>query len=172
MSIYNERLNSMARQPLPSIPDTHSKNFFAAKDSAYRSKEDNVPNDGPQFRGPRKGGAAGGSPSPSTDRQPGSDGVSSFFSGSRDFGGKSLQVSDLKGGAPLPVVGRDDVTRAEIDSATDGAKRDLDSMSEMGEMESLRLQMAMDRMSKMTSTLSNLLKKVSDTEEEIAANLK
>ena len=35
-------------------------------------------------------------------------------------------------------------------------------MSEMGEMESLRLQMAMDWMSKMMSTLSNLLKKISD----------
>ena len=35
---------------------------------------------------------------------------------------------------------------------------DLDSLSEMGEMESLRLQMAMDRLSKLMSTLSNLLK--------------
>jgi len=33
----------------------------------------------------------------------------------------------------------------------------------MGETESLRLQMAMDRLSKMMSTLSNLLKKMSDT---------
>ena len=45
-------------------------------------------------------------------------------------------------------------------------------MSEMGEMESLRLQMAMDRMSKMMSTLSNLLKKMSDTAESITQNLK
>jgi len=45
-------------------------------------------------------------------------------------------------------------------------------MSEMGEMESLRLQMAMDRMSKMMSTLSNLLKKLSDTSSQIAQNLK
>jgi hypothetical protein len=48
----------------------------------------------------------------------------------------------------------------------------VDSMSEMGEMESLRLQMAMDRMSKMMSTLSNLLKKLSDTSSQIAQNLK
>ena len=45
-------------------------------------------------------------------------------------------------------------------------------MSEMGEMESLRLQMAMDRMSKMMSTLSNLLKKISDTSTSITQNLK
>jgi hypothetical protein len=48
----------------------------------------------------------------------------------------------------------------------------LDSMSEMGEMESLRLQMAMDRVSKMMSTLSNILKKMSDTQQSIIDNLK
>ncbi len=54
----------------------------------------------------------------------------------------------------------------------EGIKRDLDSMSEMGEMESLRLQMAMDRLSKLMSTLSNLLKKSSDTAQSIVQNLK
>ena len=51
-------------------------------------------------------------------------------------------------------------------------KNKLDSMSEMGEMESLRLQMAMDRMSKLMSTLSNLLKKQSDTAAAITQNMK
>jgi|CXWL01.1.fsa_nt_gi hypothetical protein len=64
------------------------------------------------------------------------------------------------------------VSRAEIDEAKIKAGNDLDSMSEMGEMESLRLQMAMDRMSKMMSTLSNLLKKISGTQDSIIANLK
>lgn len=45
-------------------------------------------------------------------------------------------------------------------------------MSEMGETESLRLQMAMDRMSKMMSTLSNLMKKASETSSGIIQNLK
>jgi hypothetical protein len=45
-------------------------------------------------------------------------------------------------------------------------------MSEMGEMESLRLQMGMDRLSKMMSTLSNILKKISDTANSIIQNLK
>ncbi|HEY8871290.1 MAG TPA: hypothetical protein VIM30_18115 [Candidatus Limnocylindrales bacterium] len=49
---------------------------------------------------------------------------------------------------------------------------DLDSMSELGEIESLRLQMAMDRMSKMMSTLSNLLKKIADANQQIVQNLK
>ena len=63
-------------------------------------------------------------------------------------------------------------TKAELDSQIDQIKNDLDSMSEMGETESLRLQMAMDRMSKMMSTLSNLLKKISDTSQSITQNIK
>lgn len=51
-------------------------------------------------------------------------------------------------------------------------KKELNNLSEMGEMESLRLQMAMDRMSKMMSTLSNLLKKINKTGSEIISNLK
>ena len=63
-------------------------------------------------------------------------------------------------------------SKAELDAAIDKAKSDLDSMSEMGEMESLRLQMAMDRMSKKMSALSNLLKKASETQERIIQNIK
>ena len=39
-------------------------------------------------------------------------------------------------------------------------------------MESLRLQMAMDRLAKLMSTLSNLAKKTSDTAAAIVGNLK
>lgn len=63
-------------------------------------------------------------------------------------------------------------TRAELDAIKDTIKNDLDSMSEMGEMESLRLQMLMDRKSKMMSTLSNLFKKISETASSITQNLK
>jgi hypothetical protein len=45
-------------------------------------------------------------------------------------------------------------------------------MSEMEKTESLRLQMDMDRLSKMMSTLSNLLKKINDTSQSITQNLK
>lgn len=62
--------------------------------------------------------------------------------------------------------------KAELDAAVGQMKSELDSMSEMGEMESLRLQMAMDRMSKMMATLSNLLQKVSDTQDAIVQNIK
>ena len=53
-----------------------------------------------------------------------------------------------------------------------GLVNQMDNMSEMGETESLRLQMAMDRLSKMMSTLSNILKKISDTAQGITQNIK
>jgi hypothetical protein len=62
--------------------------------------------------------------------------------------------------------------QTELDEQVAQIKKDLDSLTELGEMESLRLQMAMDRISKMTSTLSNLLKKASDTASGIVQNLK
>lgn len=79
--------------------------------------------------------------------------------------------------ARLTTTLNDQVSTAKIEQedlakAIDTLKQDLDSMSELGEMESLRLQMAMDRMSKMMSTLSNLLKKMSDTSSQITQNLK
>ena len=49
---------------------------------------------------------------------------------------------------------------------------DLGSSSELGATESLRLQMAMDRLSRLMTTLSNLLKKVADSNKQIVANLK
>jgi len=47
-----------------------------------------------------------------------------------------------------------------------------DSSGDLSELDSLRLQMAMDRVSEMMSTLSNLLKKISDTAKGITKNLK
>ncbi len=67
---------------------------------------------------------------------------------------------------PVPVP------KAEFDAKIAVAKNNLDSLNDMGEMESLRLQMAMDRMSKSMSTLSNMLKKISDASSTITQNLK
>ncbi len=64
------------------------------------------------------------------------------------------------------------VKRSDIDAAVDRAKDSIDSLSELSEMESLRLQMAMNRMSKLMSTLSNILKKSSETAQAIVQNLK
>ena len=48
----------------------------------------------------------------------------------------------------------------------------LDSLSEMGELESLRLQMTMDRLEIIMQTLSNVLQKMSDTEAGVIQNLR
>jgi hypothetical protein len=48
----------------------------------------------------------------------------------------------------------------------------LDSMNEMSEMTSMRLQMAMDRRSKFVEALSNIMKKIDSTQESIVQNLK
>lgn len=74
----------------------------------------------------------------------------------------SRQASRLAG--MVPIDG--------LHSAARSFDSKLDSLSEMGEMESLRLQMAMDRLSELVSTLSNLLHKASDTQSAIVQNMK
>ncbi len=80
----------------------------------------------------------------------------------------------IQGGFVIEGTGKREskVTNKDIDNAKETVKNKLDSLSEMGEMESLRLQMAMDRLSKLMSTLSNLLKKASDTAQCITQNIK
>ncbi len=46
------------------------------------------------------------------------------------------------------------------------------SLSQMSEMDSLRLQMMMDRRSKFITTLSNIMKKISATQDAVVQNLK
>ncbi len=71
-------------------------------------------------------------------------------------------------GYQLPVS----PTKADLDAMLELLKKQEDEMSGMSEMESLKLQMAMDRLSKMMSVLSNLLKKQSETVQGITQNLK
>jgi hypothetical protein len=92
------------------------------------------------------------------------NGAKSKLPGSRDQHG-SLDV-DVILQLMLTVYGMN------VDAEFCSIQKGLDSMSEIGETESLRLQMAMDRMSKMMSALSNLMKKISDTNSAIAQNLK
>jgi hypothetical protein len=61
---------------------------------------------------------------------------------------------------------------AQLRAIQEELRNKLDSLSELGETESLRLQMAMDRVSKMMSTLSNLRKKMSDAACTITQNFK
>ncbi len=64
----------------------------------------------------------------------------------------------------------EDVT--QLRAILDELKGRLDSMSELSTMTSLRLQMAMDRRSKLIEMLSNIMKANSDTQSGIVGNLK
>lgn len=59
--------------------------------------------------------------------------------------------------------------RAQLDATIAQTK---DSLAEMDEMDQLRLQTAMDRLSKAMTALSNMLKKMSDTDAGITNNIK
>jgi putative addiction module CopG family antidote len=59
-----------------------------------------------------------------------------------------------------------------LESIRDDFIDKLDSLSELSEMDSLRLQMMMDRRSKFISTLSNMMKKISTTQDALVQNLK
>lgn len=61
---------------------------------------------------------------------------------------------------------------AEIKQVQDELKTQMDSMNGLSEMSSIRLQMTMDRRSKIISTLSNIMKKISKTQDSIIQNLK
>lgn len=63
-------------------------------------------------------------------------------------------------------------TYAELQTIQGSLKSQSDSMNEMSEMMSLRLQAAMDRRSKFIQALSNIEKKTSDTSAGIVNNLK
>ena len=61
---------------------------------------------------------------------------------------------------------------ARIISNPGELKKNLDDMNEMSEMTSLRLQMTMDRRSKFIETLSNIMKKISTTQDTVTQNVK
>ncbi len=61
------------------------------------------------------------------------------------------------------------VPRKEI---RDEAVDNLEEMSEFSEMTSMRLQMTMDRRSKFTETLSNIMKAIDSTQDTLVQNLK
>ncbi|MEN8118575.1 MAG: hypothetical protein ABFS16_16450 [Bacteroidota bacterium] len=61
---------------------------------------------------------------------------------------------------------------AQIISDQDELESKLNNMNEMSEMTSLRLQMTMDRRSKFISTLSQIMKKISSTQDSLVQNIK
>jgi len=61
------------------------------------------------------------------------------------------------------------LSKADLEASIAETK---DSLADMSEMDQLQLQMAMDRLSKAMSVLSNVLKKISDTRGSITNNIK
>jgi len=74
--------------------------------------------------------------------------------------------------APAKDLAATDTAAREVAVVEADPAAQLDSLSGLGETEQLRMQMAMDRRAKAMETLSNLLKKSSDTASTITANLK
>lgn len=82
-----------------------------------------------------------------------------------ESGGVQLVPTDLYPGGRV-------TTEDQLREIRDDLRDRLDSMSAISEMTSLRLQMAMDRRSKLVETLSNIMKKIDETQETIVQNLK
>lgn len=72
---------------------------------------------------------------------------------------------------PLPPR-NSDVSVSSLESLLDEIKRRLDGLTELSEMTSLRLQVTMDRRAKFISTLSQMMKKTSTTQDILVQNIK
>ncbi len=74
--------------------------------------------------------------------------------------------------AHTTLVARDPATIQQLRALQAELKGNLDAMGEMGEMQSRRMQMIMERRDKAMSTLSNIMRKISTTQETLVQNLK
>lgn len=73
---------------------------------------------------------------------------------------------------PVQTTAPAKLTAANLNTLSSQLKSDLDSMNEMSELTSMRLQMAMDRRSKFVEALSNIMKKIDDSNSSILQNIK
>ena len=64
------------------------------------------------------------------------------------------------------------VSKADFEREFESFKSQLDSMSDIGEMSQLKMQMIMDRMAKAFQTISNIMKKSHETASAMIQNLK
>ena len=70
------------------------------------------------------------------------------------------------------LPGDQKISQAEMKNVFGGLDGLLLTMDSMSEMDSLRLQMTMDRRSGYISTLSQIMKKISTTQDTIVQNIK
>ena len=83
----------------------------------------------------------------------------------------SLQYAKAPVVAPLPRR-NPGLSVAELKDLRDDVAGNLDELNEMSEMTSLRLQMTMDRRSKFISTLAQMMRKISSTQNTLVQNIK
>ena len=84
-------------------------------------------------------------------------------------GSKGKDNKKLKDGIKKLSSGIDDILKQTAVLAK--LKKELDGPG-LSETESQRIQMTMDRLSKMMEAMSNMMKKVGETQNEITKNLK
>lgn len=71
-----------------------------------------------------------------------------------------------------PAKPKDSLTKINLNIANATLQDRKDSLSDMSGEQQLRLQMYMDRKGKMEATISNIMKKIADTQSQIIQNLK
>jgi len=79
-------------------------------------------------------------------------------------GAEQLDIED--------VIEWGDNSLDQLEAIQESMKDELDSNSDLSEEMSLRMQIYMDRVAKIHKTLSNLMKKLSDTQSQIIGNMK
>jgi hypothetical protein len=82
-----------------------------------------------------------------------------------------LEYAKASAVPPLPSR-RPGLTAAPLRALLSDDRKDLEVLNEMSEMNSLRLQMTMDRRAKFIQTLSNLMKKLGSAQERLVQNIK
>jgi hypothetical protein len=97
--------------------------------------------------------------------------------GERAYHRVEIPVPDpeSQGGVQIAVVSLVDAkitSLRDLEAALDAVKDKRDSLSELSEEMQLRLQLLMDRYAKLEQVLSNVLRRISDTQQSIIDNLK
>ena len=84
----------------------------------------------------------------------------------------NLELPKLAPDLIHPPAPRPEMTLAEAEAERARAKGNLDDLSEMGEMQQLQLQLAMERRAKVIELISNVMRKAAATEDSLVRNLK
>ena len=71
-----------------------------------------------------------------------------------------------------PAKSKDSLTKINLNMANATLQNRKDSLSDLSEEQQLRMQTYMDRKSKMETAISNIMKKIADTQNQIIQNLK